>query len=160
MQSKTSIAISIEESDEFPVYIRVAHHQGKVYVDLCDRDRTIIEIDGNGWRKVENPPVRFYRTDKMLPLPKPQRDGTLNALKGFINIHPDDWPLFVAALLGCFLPQGTYPVISLVGGDGRCKTSAGIVILLLIDPNRVQSSHHPIGRDLILSATQHYLLLV
>ena len=154
------VAFALEECDEIPVYTRVAYHGGKLYIDLCDRDRTIIEIDGDGWRKAENPPVRFYRTDKMLPLPEPKKGGTLDALKPFVNIHPNDWPLFVGALLGCLLPEGTYPIVSLIGGDGRCKSCLSVVILLLIDPNKVKGCALPDSHeDLILAARQHYLVV-
>jgi len=153
-------AFAVEECEECPVYIRVAYHGGKVYIDLCDRGRTVIEIDGDGWRKAEDVPVRFYRNDKMLPLPYPQRGGTLDALKQFVNIHGNDWPLFIGALLGCFLPEGTFPILSLIGGDGRCKTCLLIVILSLIDPNEVQGNGPPESyEDLILAARQHYLVV-
>ena len=153
-------AFAIEECEEFPVYVRVAYHGGKLYIDLCDRDRTIIEIDGEDWRKAENPPVRFYRTDKMLPSPYPQRGGTLDTLKQFVNIHPNDWPLFFGGLLGCLLPEGTFPILSLIGGDGRCKTCLLIAILPLIDPNEVKGNGPPESyEDLILSAAQHYLVV-
>jgi hypothetical protein len=96
----------------------------------------------------------------MLPLPFPQKGGDLAKLKDFVNIHPDDWPLFVGGLLGCLLPEGTYPAISLIGGDGRCKSCLAVAILLLIDPNKVKGCGAPdSNEDLVLAARQHYLVV-
>ena len=41
-------AHALEEAPEYPVFVRLAEHDGKVYLDLCDRERTVIEIDGDG----------------------------------------------------------------------------------------------------------------
>ena len=43
-------AHALEEGPEYPVFVRLAQHDGKVYLDLCDRERTVIEVDGDGWR--------------------------------------------------------------------------------------------------------------
>src|SRR5262249_11102300 len=44
-----------------PVYTRVGGADGKVYLDLGDPSWRVIEIDADGWRIVEDPPVRFRR---------------------------------------------------------------------------------------------------
>ena len=62
-------AIAIEEGEEIPVYVRLAHVKGKLFIDLADRERRIVEIDADGWRVVDQAPVQFLRTDKMRPLP-------------------------------------------------------------------------------------------
>jgi hypothetical protein len=49
------------------VYTRVASIGDKVYLDLADTDWTVIEIDANGWRPVEQTPVRFRRRAGQLP---------------------------------------------------------------------------------------------
>ncbi len=41
------------------VHVRVAEHDGALYVDLGDEDWSAVEIKAGGWRVIRNPPVRF-----------------------------------------------------------------------------------------------------
>ena len=56
---------------ERDVHVRVAGHEGKIYLDLADPDWRAVEISNTGWRIVEKPPVRFRRTRFTVPLPVP-----------------------------------------------------------------------------------------
>lgn len=154
-------ATAIEEGDEIPVYVRQAYHEGTLYIDLADRDRNIVAIDARGYELVNEAPVRFLRTEKMLPLPIPEDGGRLDDLKKFINIEEEDLPLLTGAIIGMLHPTGPYPVISLIGGDGRAKTCAAIVILLLIDPSISKGCSPPeTNEDLILSVQQRWIYFV
>ena len=58
------------------VYLRTATHEGKLYIDLCDRSRRVVEIDSEGWRVLSDPPeVRFRRPKTTEPLPEPVGGG-------------------------------------------------------------------------------------
>jgi hypothetical protein len=57
---------------EIPVFLRVGKHGKKIYLDICDANWRAIEIDADGWRVVDNPPIKFRRNSGMLPLPVPQ----------------------------------------------------------------------------------------
>ena len=46
---------------EREAYVRIARLGGKLYIDLCDKMWRAIEIDADGWRVVDAPPVRFKR---------------------------------------------------------------------------------------------------
>ena len=154
-------AIAVEEGEEIPVYVRLAHVAGKLYIDLADPERHIVEIDGTGYRMVPTAPVRFLRTDKMRPLPIPQPGGKLHDLQAFINVDPEDFPLLIGALLGFFLPDGTYPVTSIIGGDGRAKTCAAIIILMLVDPSIIKGCSPPENNeDLVLAVQQRFIYFV
>src|SRR4029078_10881964 len=59
-------------------HLRVVEHAGKVYVDLADPQWRVVEIGADGWRIVSSPPVRFRRTQGMLPLPEPERGGSID----------------------------------------------------------------------------------
>ena len=48
---------------------------GLIYLDLADEFWRCVEIDANGWRIAEDPPVRFRRSAGMQPLPLPLREG-------------------------------------------------------------------------------------
>jgi hypothetical protein len=58
-----------------------------------------VEIDADGWRIVDKPPVRFRRAAGMLPLPKPMPGGSINTLRSFLNVQTDtDFVLVVSWL--------------------------------------------------------------
>ena len=154
-------AIATEEYEEIPVFVRLAYWGGKLYVDLADRSGNVIEIDGDGYRVIQNPPVRFLRTEKMLALPLPQPGGHFDELKRFVNVTEEDFPLLVGAILGCYHPTGPYPIIHLIGGDGHAKTSTAVFILLLLDPSIIRGCAPPEStEDLILSVQQRWLYFI
>jgi hypothetical protein len=47
------------EGHERPVSVRVAGHEGRLYLDLGDPSWRAIEITATGWRVVADPPVRY-----------------------------------------------------------------------------------------------------
>ncbi len=68
------------KAPEREVHLRVAAHDGLMYVDLADRDWRAIEIGPGRWKVVENPPVRFRRPSGMLPLPEPEPGAGIEEL--------------------------------------------------------------------------------
>ena len=90
-----------------PVFIRVAELDGRLYLDLGDEDWRSVEINSNGWRVVNKPPVRFHRTSGMQPLPIPKSGGTVEMLKPFLNVSDSDFVLVVAWMLSCLRSPGT-----------------------------------------------------
>jgi hypothetical protein len=50
------------------VFTRTATHGGKLYVDIGDNIWWAYEVDADGWRIVDDPPVYFTRSSSMLPL--------------------------------------------------------------------------------------------
>src|SRR6516165_5600384 len=41
------------------VHVRLAEHEGRIYLDLADESWRAVEIGAEGWRVIELPPVRF-----------------------------------------------------------------------------------------------------
>jgi hypothetical protein len=155
------IATAIEEGEEIPVYVRIAYLNGKLYIDLVDRERNIVEVDADGFRIIKEAPVRFLRTDRMLALPIPQPGGKLEDLRQFVNIEDQDFPLLIGAIIGALHPTGPYPIVSLIGGDGRAKTCLAIVLLMLVDPSIVKGCSPPEkNEDLILAVQQKWIYFI
>jgi hypothetical protein len=99
MQSALSVieARAHFDAPERTVHVRVAGADGKLYVDLGDDSWRAVEIDADGWRIVDNPPVRFRRAAGMQALPIPQRGGSIATLRRFLNVQSDnDFVLVVA----------------------------------------------------------------
>src|SRR3982074_3810281 len=72
------------------VSLRIAEHDGLIYLDLADEFWRCIEIGANGWRISEDPPVRFRRSAGMQPLPLPVRGGSIDSLAPFLNLASED----------------------------------------------------------------------
>ena len=88
------------------------------------------------WRVIAKPPVRFRRTPGLLPLPPPQRGGSLDALRRLLNLpNQDDFVLVVAWLLAALRPHGPYPLLAITGEPGAANDRGPCQMLkALIDP--------------------------
>jgi hypothetical protein len=69
------------DGPERAVHIRTAEHAGHIYLDLADEHWHAVDIGPDGWRIIERPPVRFCRPAGMLPLPFPERGGSIETLQ-------------------------------------------------------------------------------
>ena len=54
------------DGGEEPVFLRVAPHDGKILIDICDEQWRVVEVTPEGWRILERSPVAFIRT---VPIP-------------------------------------------------------------------------------------------
>ena len=127
-------AKALFDGEESPINLRVANHQGKLYLDLCDRAWRAVEIDAEGWRIVNRPPPRFHRTRGSQPLPAPERGGGLDELRRFLNVDHQGWTLIKAFLVAALRPSVPCPILVAKGEQGAGKTTACRIISALIDP--------------------------
>ena len=59
----------------------------------------------------------------MLPFPVPERGGSIEALRSFLNLSSqNDFVLVVAWLLAALRPAGPYPLLTITGEQGSAKT--------------------------------------
>lgn len=72
------------------VRVRVAESDGDIYIDLGDVDWRVVRISKTGFEVLPSSPVRFTRPKGMLALPVPERGGSVNELKPFLNVRDDD----------------------------------------------------------------------
>jgi hypothetical protein len=141
------------DGPEHRVYLRVALHQGKVYLDLGDKDWRAVEIDTDGWKVIDKAPVMFRRAKAMLPLPVPVQGGSLAELRRFVNVTDEDWPLVPSWLLKALYPDGPFPVLCLHGEQGSAKTTTARALRSLVDPNTAPVRAGPREeRDLAIAA--------
>ena len=147
-------------SSERVVCVRVGGMEGKLYLDLGGTDWRAVEIDADGWRVIDNPPVRFRRSAGMQPLPVPKSGGTVGTLKLFLNVKSDeDFVLAVAWLLATYRDRGPYPVLAVAGEQGSAKSTFTAILRSLIDPNTAPLRALPReDRDLFIAASNGHLL--
>jgi hypothetical protein len=140
-------------------HVRVADHEGEIYLDLCNRDWEAVRITTTGWTVVHDPPVRFVRREGMLPLPSPASGGSLHVLRTFLNVDDADWPLVVGYLLGCLRERGPFPPLALIGEQGSGKTTASRLLKGVIDPSEAAVRCAPKDeRDLMIAAQGAHVL--
>jgi hypothetical protein len=148
------------DAPERAVNIRVAEHAGRLYLDLADEHWRAVTIGPDGWRVLGCPPVRFRRSPGMLPLPIPERGGSIEALRPFLNLsNQNDFVLIVAWLLAALRPDGPYPLLAISGEQGSAKTVLSKLLRALIDPNVGAVRALPREeRELMISANNGHLL--
>ena len=145
------------------VHLRTATHRNKLYIDLCDESRRVVEVDSTGWRVLSDPPeVRFRRTKTAAPLPEPvggdPKEG-LRALHYLLNMDEGDFILCVAWLLASLRDTGPYPLLVLTGEQGSAKSDATTLFLSLVDPADPPKRGMPRNeRDAAIAARNRHLL--
>jgi hypothetical protein len=113
------------EGSKREVRIRLAEHAGHIYLDLADEYWRAVEIGRDGWRVIGSPPVRFRRAAGMLPLPVPERGGSIEELASFLNLPSrNDFVLVVAWLLAALRAGGPYPALAVSGEQGSANTES------------------------------------
>src|SRR5262245_55335126 len=148
------------EAPERSVHVRVAEHDGHIYLDLADEHWRAVEIEPDGWRVNKCPPVRFRRPAGMLQLPVPEHGGSIEDLWPLLNVcSRNEFVLIVAWLLAALRPGGPYPLLAISGEQGSAKTVLSKLLKALIDPNvapvRALSREE---RELMIAANNGYLL--
>jgi hypothetical protein len=153
-------ARALFDAPERAVNIRVAEHDGRLYLDLADEHWRAVAIGPDGWRVLECPPVRFRRSPGMLPLPVPERGGSVEALRSFLNLsHQSDFVLIVSWLLAALRSGGPYPLLAISGEQGSAKTVLSKLLRALVDPNVAAVRALPREeRELMISANNGHLL--
>ncbi len=151
------------DSPEWAVQVRVAEHQGHIYLDLADQRWQAVEIGPDGWRVISCPPVRFRRPAGMLPLPVPEKGGAITALEAlasFLNLAGrNDFVLVVAWLLAALRYGGPYPLLGVSGEQGSAKTILSKIVRSLVDPNIAPVRALPReDRELFITANNGHVL--
>jgi hypothetical protein len=146
---------------ECEAHVRIARLGGKLYFDLCDKMWRAIEIDVDGWRLVDAPPVRFKRASGALELPVPVSGGSIEDLLPFFNLRNQrDFILVVAWALAALIDTGPYPALAFTGEQGVAKSTASRILRTLIDPNSAPLRALPRSdRELFISASNAHLLV-
>ena len=111
------------------VYLRTAKYGGKLYIDLCDDARRVVEVDSEGWRVLSHhPEVRFRRPKTARPLPEPSEGGRSGgARRPAVLPQHRRGRLCALCRLALGFPEG-HGAISAAGahrGAGECEEHGG-----------------------------------
>lgn len=147
------------EGEARSVPLRVANHDGAVWLDLCDDLWRAVEVKSTGWRIDPAPPVMFIRTASMRALPEPVSGGDLSRLWRVVNIPPEERLIVLAWMLECLRTETPYAVLELTGEEGSAKSSTQQYLREIIDPNRVNLRAAPKTiEDVFISAKNAHVI--
>jgi len=137
--------------------VRFARNEEGLWLDLCDDKWRAIRITDSGWEMSEHPPILFRRFAHMLPLPVPDRNGDVHALRGFLNLaNESDWILVVAWLAAALVPDIPRPLLPLHGPQGAAKTTLARFLRSVLDPSASDILHlHPDEAELAQTLDHH-----
>jgi hypothetical protein len=154
-------AMATIDGKERAVHLRVApREQGGFFLDLADANWRAVEITEDGWHVVSDPPVRFQRRSGLLALPEPERGGSVNKIRSYLNIGGEDaWRLALVWLTHAITTRGPFCVLALHGEQGSAKSTAARVLRCFVDPNKVELRSTPRDeRDLAITAEGSWVL--
>lgn len=152
--------LALHRGAQYMTHIRLAEHEGEIYLDLADSGWRAVKISTFGWEVVARVPVKFRRTKGMQPHPIPTRGGSLARLRRFINA-PDDmiFILIVAWIIGAFKPRGPYAILEVNGEQGSAKSTTCKNVRRLIDPNKADLRALPREeRDLNIAGVNSWVI--
>lgn len=134
------------------LHLRVAQHDGAVWLDLGCSEGKAVRIDGHGWQVVERAPVLFRRTALTGVLPVPERGGSIDDLWPMVNISASDRPLLLAWIVACFWPEIAHPVLAFIAEQGCAKSSTERAVVSLVDASPVPLRKPPRDADTWVTA--------
>lgn len=152
-------AKAIHQGERRPVYLRVARVGDSIYIDLADDRWRVVQVTDGGWTVLDRSPIDFIRRPGMDAFPFPIKGGSIERLRAFLNIDPEDFPLIVGWVLGAYRAEGEYPILVLQGEEGTGKSTAGRILRTLTDPSTVALRSPPKTiDDLLVSATGNHVV--
>ncbi|MDX6230683.1 MAG: hypothetical protein QOI76_4073 [Frankiales bacterium] len=83
--------------------LRVAEHEGTVYIDTGRSDGQVIRIGQGRWAVTNTAPVRFQRTKLTGEMPLPPQGGDVARLWEFVNVAVEDRPVLLAVLVAALI---------------------------------------------------------
>ena len=158
----TLAGIAIFQCNSEKCFVRIADSGSRLYLDLADEGWRVVEVDPSGWRVLSSAdsPVRFRRPSGMLALPEPERGGSIDELRTFLNVENEaQFRLLIGWLVGALRGIGPYPVLSQDSEHGSAKTTRSRVLRELLDPNQAPLRGAPKNeRDLMIAATNGWVV--
>jgi hypothetical protein len=159
--ARTLAAVAQQERPQHAVHIRVAAHEGCYYLNLADEAGCVVKFSNEGWEVARSAPVRFVCPRGMLPLPAPEKGGSLERhLFPLLNLKDQTQQVLVTLwLVNSLVASPNYRVLVLQGEQGSSKSRTTHTLRDLLDPNIAPLRAPPRNeRELVISAINGHLL--
>lgn len=119
--------------DPTAIALRFGRDGNKRFVFHADSQCRVTEIDAEGWRPCEQPPILFRRGDGK-PLAQPV-SSELDVFQRVLNISDDALIVLLAWMVhAIYAPAAASPIAKVTGPQGSTKTSAMRAIVNCMDP--------------------------
>ena len=104
--------------------------------------------------------MRFRHSLNSLPLPRPERGGSITELRRHINVASElDFAVLVAWLIYALIGESGYPIAAITGDHGAAKTTTARMMKRLIDPHRALDAAAPRNDDDLWARARGHLVL-
>lgn len=154
------LAAMADDGPKRRTWLRIAEHDGDLYLDLGDEEWTVIRITAHGWEPVAVSPVHFLRPASMCALPMPERGGEIGELFELVNI-PDrpSQALALGWLVGAFRPGRPLPLLAVTGKQGCAKSTTVKILASIVDPKETSLRVRPKDEETVMVAAMNAWVL-
>lgn len=136
---------------------RVARLGNVLYLDLMD-NKNFVEIDANGFRIVNQPPVHFKQYNNQVSMPIPGKSTAIEDFLDLLNLQTEHDRILVATWIVCsYFYEIERPILIMQGPSGSRKSNNLVMIKSLIDPSINISSPPSSINDLIIALSEEFI---
>ena len=129
------------EGPEYELANRLLSKDGSIWYDMSDSKWRVVEINKQGWKIVENPPILFKRYSHQKPQVDPIKDGNVKDILKFVNIVSDDQQLLLLVwLVTSFIPDFPHPILNVYGSQGSAKSVLCKLLKCTVDPSLITTA--------------------
>ena len=148
------------QNERIETFCRVCRRDDTIFIDLCDSGHNIVKITADGWSVIRNEEIFFTRTERMRPLPIPERAGSFDGIRRIINTaNEDNFVMLVGFIVSIFNTRGNMPMLLVSGEQGTGKSSAMRYIKRIVDPNVIELQGMPASKEEpFFMLRQHWLV--
>ena len=86
------------------VHVRVAEHEDKIYIDLCNDAWQVLKISTSGWRVLDRVTRDVPSREGHAAAAVPVAGGSVAELRRFVHMEDGEWILFVSWLVAALRP--------------------------------------------------------
>lgn len=123
------------------VHLRVGHDDdGAIVLDLGTETGHVAVLSPDGWEIRAESPIVFWRSDLSKSFlgvsadHPPTRGGSLDALRGIVNLTESDFRLAVGWVVAAYFARIPHPILFVQGEQGTAKSDLVRTLLHLVDP--------------------------
>ena len=144
--------------EEIELHNRVAWHEGNIYYDLTNDRWEVVEITPDGWKVINNPPVKFRRYGHQRAQVMPDPDGDIREFLQFTNVGEAGEVLALVHLCTCAIPDIPHTILNAIGDHGSAKTMFGQLEKRVIDPSVLGVLSLPNKKNELIQQLSHHWL--
>lgn len=142
------------------VFTRVASADGKIIINLANKEMEVVVINKHGWVLTSDSPAKFIHYQTLQSLYAPADGGCIRDFQTLLGVSDENFILILAFIINTFNPDGPYWFLLVEGEQGSGKSFLCHLLKLLIDPNFITKQRLPENiRDLMIQAQENHLLV-